>query len=219
MKSVFLTTTIALSAMASAQDKPERIPDADLPPSAVCAVCITLGTMMTPDKPVAGVRYHGKRYFFHSKGMFDQFMKDPDAYSDPVLPRSMSKLDLKDSGGTRYNAEWFKGKTVLVDFWATWCEPCRRMFPVLGDLYKSYHPNGLEILSISEDDKKDKFEKFMKTNPFSNPAVLDTNRASLAWHVTTIPAYFLVKDGQIVAQWVGVTDKDAFKKEIEKVLK
>lgn len=217
MKAILFSAILAFAITAMAQDKPERILDKDLPPSAVCAVCVTLGSMMTPAKPIAGVRYHGKRYFFHSKGMLDQFMKDPDAYSDPVLPRPMSKLDLT-SSGVRYDATWFKGKVVLVDFWATWCEPCRRMFPVLGDLYKTYHAQGLEVLSLNEDQKRADYEKFIKESPFPNPAVFDSNKAFSSWHVTTIPAYFLLKDGQVIAQWVGVTDKNVLTKEIERAL-
>ncbi|HRK21222.1 MAG TPA: redoxin domain-containing protein [Fimbriimonadaceae bacterium] len=217
MKAISIAASLALAAVAMAQDKPERIADKDLPPSAVCAVCVTLGSIMTPAQPVAGVRYHGKRYFFHSKGMLDQFMKDPDAYSDPVLPRPMPKFDLT-SDGTRYDAGWFKGNTVLVDFWATWCEPCRRMFPVIDDLYRTYRPHGLEVLSVSEDQKKVDFDKFVKATPFPNPVLFDSNKAFAAWHVTTIPAYFLVKDGHILAQWVGVTAKDVLQKQIEAAL-
>jgi thiol-disulfide isomerase/thioredoxin len=218
MKMTTIAWALLLSAAVHAQDKPELIATKDLPPSAVCAYCVALGTMMTPAKPTHGVRFRGKRYFFHDKSMFDAFMKDPDAYADPVLPRPIPKFELKTSAAENFANDYFKGKTILVDFWATWCEPCKKMFPSLDAIYDAHKGEGLALLSVNEDLKRKDFEKYVKDQPFGHPVLFDDRKAFSSWHVITIPALFLVKDGQIVAQWVGYTERKLIEDEVIKVL-
>lgn len=219
MKQILLAFLFAsLSGLVMAQDKPTPIPAKDLPDSAVCAVCSTLGSMMEPAKPVAGVMYHGKAYYFHDKAMLGTFMKDPDSYSDPVLPRPMPAFDLKDMTGQEYKAEDFKGKVVLVDFWATWCVPCRQTKTDLEDIYAKHKADGLVLLSVDTDQQKKPLDKFLKNNAFSNPVLYDNKRTFAAWHVTTIPAVFLVKDGQVIGQWTGARDAATYGDAVEKAL-
>jgi thiol-disulfide isomerase/thioredoxin len=207
-----------LSLSIYAQEKPEPIPKEELPPSAVCAYCVALGTMMTPSKPESGVRYRGKRYFFHDDSMRKAFMKDPDAYADPVIPRPAPLLDLSSSIGARFDNKMFLNQVVLVDFWASWCGPCRKMFPVLDSIYAEEHANGLEILSIGEDLDRKEYDKFLKANPFTHPVAFDDKKAFAAWHVIVLPAIFLIKDGRVVAQWVGVTEQQTIQDEVKKAL-
>ena len=218
MRLTIAAAAAILATTALGQEKPELIPTKELPPSAVCAYCVALGTMMTPAKPTHGVRFRGKRYFFHDKSMYDAFMKDPDAYSDPVLPRPMPKTVLTTSTGTKVDDSFFKGKMVLVDFWATWCEPCKKMSPILDDVLAAYKVKGLEMLSVSEDQKRKDYDKFIKEKPFGHAVAFDDKKAFASWHVVTIPALFLVKDGQIIAQWVGFTDKAPIEEAVKKAI-
>ena len=217
-KCLLAIVAMAFATIGLAQDKPTAIEKKDLPDSAVCAVCSTLGSMMTAAKPIAGVMYHGKAYYFHDKGMLATFMKDPDAYSDPVIPRAMPAFDLKDMSGQEYKAEAFKGKVVVVDFWATWCIPCRQTKIQLEEIYEKHKGDGLIFLSVDTDQQKKPLDKFLKENPFSNPVLFDNKKTYAAWHVTAIPAVFLVKDGQIIAQWTGAKDAEAYSEAIEKAL-
>jgi thiol-disulfide isomerase/thioredoxin len=220
MKRILLSTLIAaLAAINFGQDKPQAIAKKDLPDSAVCAVCSTLGSMMTAAKPNAGVMYRGKAYYFHDKGMFAMYMKDPDAFSDPVLPRPMPTFLLKDTAGKEYSADDFKGKVVLVDFWATWCIPCRKTKTDLEGIYDQHKADGVQLLSVDTDEQKKILDKFLKENAFSNPVLFDNKKTYAAWHVTAIPAVFLVKDGHVIAQWAGAMDAKVYGDAVEAALK
>lgn len=215
MKHFVLAASLAFAGFASAQDKPVEIAKKDLPAMAQCATCVALGTMLTEAKPTGGVMFRGKPYYFHSKEMEAQFKKDPDAYADPVLPRPMPRFALKDTTGMLWDESCFKGKTVLIDFWATWCEPCKQMVPILDSIWKENKDKGLVFLSVSVDQKRKDFDSFVKATPFPNPTLLDDKKTFQAWHVLAIPAIYLVKDGHIVAQWSGVVERTT----IEKALK
>jgi len=84
--------------------------------------------------------------------------------------------------GTRLNGEpldfakEFKGKAVLVDFWATWCGPCLAEFPRMKQLYDIYHPHGFEIVGISLDDEKEIVQQFVEANEIPWPIVFNPRK-------------------------------------------
>lgn len=95
-----------------------------------------------------------------------------------------------------------KGKKyTLVDFWASWCAPCRKEIPNLKKLYEKYSSKGFEIVSISIDKKDADWEKALKEEKLVWPNYLDTKGASDALNVKAIPAMFLIDDkGIIIAE-------------------
>jgi thiol-disulfide isomerase/thioredoxin len=89
-----------------------------------------------------------------------------------------------------------KGKVVLLDFWASWCAPCKASFPAMNDLQKRYGEKGLVVIAVNVDEKAADMEKFLKqTNPgFS--VVRDVHHKLVkAADVATMPASFLVDRG------------------------
>ncbi|HET9622824.1 MAG TPA: TlpA disulfide reductase family protein [Kofleriaceae bacterium] len=90
-----------------------------------------------------------------------------------------------------------RGKTVLVDFWATWCEPCRQALPTLADLYRRRHPEGLEVLSIA-DGERDEVVKLLGAPPYPGHAVVDT-QLGLTYRVFGYPSYFIVDGAGTIA--------------------
>ena len=109
----------------------------------------------------------------------------------------------------------FRGKITLVDFWASWCGPCRGENPAVVKAYRKYHPKGLAILGVSLDDQKDNWEKAIKKDRLPWTQVSDLkgwqNSAAVLYGVQGIPMNFLLdKKGKIIAK--GLRGKDLEKK-------
>lgn len=204
MKNLILAVC-AFAAVQLAQDAPTDIAKKDLPKLATCVVC---KDEHGQEKPAAGVMYKGKAYYFCNTAEVKGFKADPESFVPPVLPRPAPEFSIADTSGKVWNAEAMKGKLVLIDYWATWCGPCKAMFPTFDKVHAKYKDRGFELLSVSVDQKAPDLEKFLKGHKFPNPVLHDTTQTFSRWGVKAIPATFLVKDGQIVAQWTGkVTEK------------
>lgn len=201
-----MNTLLSLVALATLglQDKPQDIPRKDLPKSAECVVCTLSGHAHGKEKPAGGVMYKGRAYYFCNSDEIAAFKKNPEAYMPPVLPRPVSDFSLTDSSGKLWNNAAMRGKLVMVDYWATWCAPCKSMFPVFDKLFAKYKDKNFVLLSVSVDAKRPDFDKFMKSHKFPNPVMHDSSGTFGKWGVRSIPALFLVKDGQVIAQWTGI---------------
>ncbi len=134
---------------------------------------------------------------------------DPAAWVGKPLP----------SLGLQYldKAPELKGKPAIVEFWATWCPPCRKSIPHLNELYSKYKDKGLNIVGISDEDRST-VEKFRKTTPMDYAVGLDKgNSLGQKFGITGIPHSFVVdKSGKIVWQGHPMTLKETT---IEEVLK
>ena len=99
----------------------------------------------------------------------------------------------------------FKGKVVLIDFWATWCGPCVAELPNVIKTYGAHHANGFEIIGISLDQDKDKLTTFIKDKQMTWAQYFDgkgwQNKLAAKYGVNSIPATFLLdKEGKIIAK-------------------
>ncbi|MEM0952965.1 MAG: TlpA disulfide reductase family protein [Pseudomonadota bacterium] len=121
----------------------------------------------------------------------------------PVLAKAKQELALAE----------YRGKIVYVDFWASWCGPCRKSFPALDVLRKDYNAQGFEVVAISVDDYKDDALGFMEELPVSYPLVWDpTGTVMTAFGVLGMPTGFLLdKNGVVQAVHPGFRDGDAEK--------
>jgi peroxiredoxin len=111
----------------------------------------------------------------------------------------------------------FKGKTVLLDFWATYCGPCKDSMPEIQAMWDKYHSKGFEVASISAE-PRELVLAFHKATGFSFPVYLDPSaRANDAYGVSSIPQYVLIRDGAIIWQQTGYKQGD-IQAEIESVM-
>ena len=96
-------------------------------------------------------------------------------------------------------------KYTLIDFWASWCQPCRKSIPALKALYGEMNAKGLQIVSISIDKKEADWLKAEQEEQLKWPSYLDKGATSAAWKIRTIPAMFLLDEkGVVVAENVSI---------------
>jgi len=110
--------------------------------------------------------------------------------------------------GKAYSLESLKGKTVLLDFWASWCGPCIRSMPTTEKLYADYKAQGLVVLAVDVDETRDTVEKFLKTKPVEYPVLMGSESGiPAAYGVTVFPTFVLVgPDGKIAAYQFGFNE-------------
>ncbi len=176
---------------------------------ALCPVCRVMEGADEEEAVHATREFGGTRYGFCSDECAKAFDADPAAFVPPVFPRLAPELAVTTLTGDSLRWSALRGRVVLVDFWATWCAPCRKSMPELQALHDEYGERGFTVLGISidEGDPK-KVRKFIESNRITYPIAIDSaDRPAWArFHVKSIPAAFLVDaEGRIIAQWTGVS--------------
>jgi peroxiredoxin len=143
--------------------------------------------------------------------------------NDPQFASAMARLDaddqkrqnpdftLKDLRGKEWSFKDLRGQVVLVNFWATWCPPCRKEIPDLMKIYQQYQSKGLIVLAISDEDAG-KVEPFMRERKVPFPVLLDPGRkVNDMFVVEGIPKSFVYnREGQLVAQSIEMRTEKQF---------
>jgi cytochrome c biogenesis protein CcmG/thiol:disulfide interchange protein DsbE len=122
----------------------------------------------------------------------------------------------------------YRGKPVVVNFWATWCEPCRYEYPMIVELAKEYGPKGLVVVGVTFDDDSDRnvVRHFLeRTHPsFPNFRLKPGTDSEFirgvnpAWNGTIPTTEFYARDGQIVGQFIGTRPREDWDKAIQQLL-
>jgi thiol-disulfide isomerase/thioredoxin len=128
------------------------------------------------------------------------------------------EFELKDAGGNAVRLSDHSGRVVLLDFWATWCAPCKSAMPWLSELAAKYRGQGFEILGISMDEEGwEKIKPFLSKVPVTYPILLGTKRVGyLSGDVESLPLMFFVDRQQRVA---AIQVGEVGRKEVEKTIR
>jgi len=115
--------------------------------------------------------------------------------------RPAPELTVTDMAGKRVTLSSYRGKTVLLDFWTTWCPPCRADAPSLDKLFQKYGGRDLVIVGISVSEERKVVEAFLKTHPHEFPMVLTTeNEMPRPYQVGVFPTYLVIdREGNLAA--------------------
>jgi peroxiredoxin len=124
--------------------------------------------------------------------------------------RQEADFTLKDLVGKTWTLKQLHGKVVLVNFWATWCPPCRKEMPDLETLYERFKDQGLVILSIS-DEEADKVKPFIAERKIQYPILLDGGKVHKLFEVEGIPKSFVYdREGKLVAESIDMRTQRQF---------
>lgn len=156
----------------------------------------------------------------------------PDAIqTNPLANKQAPEFKLSDTNGKKVSLSSYKGKAVVIDFWATWCGPCKVEIPWLVKLRQQYAGQGLEILGVSEDEldlddpaallkeKREIAEGAAKLGIDYPVLYDDSNVAKPYGGIDNLPTTFYVdRTGKVVGSTIGLVDRDEIEANIKKAL-
>ena len=133
------------------------------------------------------------------------------------------KFTLQDLEGNKVSLSDYKGKVVFLDFWATWCPPCRASIPKVEKLYEQFKDDeDFVVLGINLQEDKDRIIKFIRKQKMNYPILLGDKKVITNYKISAIPQFFIMdKKGDIYNKYVGFTPgmEELWEKDIEKLLK
>jgi thiol-disulfide isomerase/thioredoxin len=148
------------------------------------------------------------------------------AFSMPSIRASVStptpNIEVHTADGATVRLSDYKGKVVLIDFWASWCPPCKTSFPALDALYRAYQEKGLEVLAVNVDERPKDAATFLAAHPHRLTVLYDAKGVSpLAFGVKGMPSSFLIdRAGNIRFTHMGYSGNvdDSYRQEIAQLL-
>jgi peroxiredoxin len=130
------------------------------------------------------------------------------------------EFSLPDMSGQQLKLSDYRGKVVLLDFWATWCDPCREEIPHFVELQNKLGDQGFQIIGVSMDDGPEPVRDFYRKFRMNYPVVMGNAKiGELYGGVLGLPIAFVVgRDGRIYSKHIGATDVSLFNREIKAML-
>jgi thiol-disulfide isomerase/thioredoxin len=144
----------------------------------------------------------------------------PARAAESLLYKQAPEIVLKDLNGKRVDLHAYGGKVVLLNFWATWCAPCKIEMPRFVAWQAEYGPRGLRVIGISMDDDPELARKLYKKLRLNYPVMMGNEKVGeLYGGVLGLPVTFLIDShGEVRAQFQGETDLNAMEEQLKALL-
>jgi cytochrome c biogenesis protein CcmG/thiol:disulfide interchange protein DsbE len=146
--------------------------------------------------------------------------KDPSHIESPLIGKPAPDFALKVVGsGETVDLAQFRGKPVVLNFWATWCRPCYEEHPVLVANAQSMQGE-VQFLGVVFQDKEEKIQQFLNERGMAYPTVVDqAGKTAIAYGVGGVPeTFFLDRTGKVVAKFEGPIDPDTLRQNVRKAM-
>lgn len=153
-----------------------------------------------------------------------KYLQREDFLSSQAAKAAAPDFTVQDADGNSVSLSDFKGEPVVLNFWASWCAPCKAEMPDYEEMYQEYGPKGVVFMmvNLTDGDREtiDTAKKFLSDNHYTFPVYFDTKfSASDAYGISGIPnSIFIDRDGNVASTHEGMMDGAAMKKNIEKIL-
>lgn len=113
--------------------------------------------------------------------------------------RTAPDITLRTADGGTVRLTDYKGRVVIVDFWASWCAPCKTAFPALDTLFREYHARGVEVLAVNLDERRRDADAFLARLPHAMPVLFDPAGTSAeAFAVQGMPSSFVIDPSGVI---------------------
>ncbi len=141
-------------------------------------------------------------------------------HKDRNAQGTAADFTLQNLNGQKVRLSDYRGKVVLLDFWATWCPPCRASVPGIEKIYETYKDKGLVVLGVSLDEGGwDSVQSFIKDNGITYTVLKGTDDVASDYQVRTIPMLYVVdKEGRISKRYLGFGNESDLEQEIKAIL-
>lgn len=140
----------------------------------------------------------------------------------PTAKAASLNFTLKDLNGQDVALSAFKGKVILLDFWATWCGPCKFEIPGFIELYTKYRSQGLQVLGFAVDDPVPALKAYAAQMKMNYPVLVGQGRDDVLeafGEMPGLPTTFIIgRDGRVCASHSGFTEKEKFEQAIRALL-
>jgi peroxiredoxin len=134
--------------------------------------------------------------------------------------RAAPDFSLADLSGQDIHLSEYRGKVILLDFWATWCEPCKTEIPHFIDMQNRYAGQGLQVIGISMDDEEKPVRDFQQQFKMNYPVAIGNAKLAESYGgILGLPITFVIdRQGRIYKRHIGQTESSVFEGEVRKLL-
>lgn len=144
----------------------------------------------------------------------------PAALTDHPAAERLPDFSVKDMSGREISPDMLRGKVALIDFWATWCPPCRKEIPHFNELYSKHKDQGIVIIGLALDQKSADVTTFLRQIPIEHPIAIATPELQQQFGgIEVYPTAFLVnRNGGVVKKYLGYTYPEEFDHDVTALL-